>query len=309
MAGHITAGDLSPISIQTETIYGTASGTDVLYADVRPDGGKFTPKDTPNPYLAWRYGSRSYDPADYVTRQNDAGFDDSVEVRDIDGWERIIEGATGTGGTAAYGSLPSRQASIYVRTDPSEWQGRIYHGCKTDTLTVSCDAPGGIVAFDETVLASYGEDSDISTPKAVWTVSDAPAVQWMNGVSVGGVSLYPQSFKLTVSNAIERKRGFVDGQAVTVALLEGRRNIEFEMDLWMEDLDYMRGAIHNGTVGNIVLTLGIDNPVEITLSGVSWMADGTNPDLIQDKQRETLRFRAASVALTDPEAVVIEPEE
>ena len=301
MTGHITAGDLSPISIQNETTYGQADGTDILYADVRPDGGKFTPTDTPTPYLAWRYGSRSFDPADYVTRQNDAGFSASVEVRDIDGWERIIEGATGNGGTSAYGSLPSRTEAVYVRTDPSAWQGRIYHGCKTDTLTISCDAPGGIVAFDETVLASYGADSNLNAAKAVWTVSDAPAVQWMDGVTVGGVSLYPQSFKITVGNAIERKRGHIDGEAVTVALLEGRRSIDVELDLWMEDLDYMRGAINNGAVGNIVLTLGIDNPVEITLTGIRWMADGTNPDLIQDKQRETLRLRATAMTLADPE--------
>ena len=62
---HITAGDLTPVTIQTESTYGTGSGTDILYGDVA-EGGNFTFKDTANPYLNWRYGSRSFDPSDYV---------------------------------------------------------------------------------------------------------------------------------------------------------------------------------------------------------------------------------------------------
>ena len=82
---HITAGDLTPVTIQTESTYGTGSGTDVLYGDVA-EGGNFTFKDTANPYINRRYGSRSFDPSDYVTQQKDAAFSASLEVRDDTGW-------------------------------------------------------------------------------------------------------------------------------------------------------------------------------------------------------------------------------
>ena len=70
---HITAGDLTPVTINTESTYGTPNGATTYYGDVA-EGGRFTFQDTANPYLAWRYGSRSFDPSDYVTRQKDAGF-------------------------------------------------------------------------------------------------------------------------------------------------------------------------------------------------------------------------------------------
>lgn len=297
---HITAGDLSPVTIRQENTYGTPTGSPILYGDVRPEGGAFSPKDTPNPHLAWRYGSRSYDPADYVTRQEDAGFSAGLEVRDVSGWERILAYALGTGGTGT-GPLPSRTESIHVRVGAS-WQGRKYTGCKTDSLAVKCDTPGGIVQFDEDVIASKGEADNINTALAAWSSSDAPAVQWMNGITLGGAPIYPQSFSLTVANNLDRNREFKDGKAVTGAVLEGRRDIRFECELWMEDLAYVNSAITNGSPGQIVLTLGIANPVTLTLSGVSWIADGTNADLVQDKQRQTLRFRVAGVAVTTPGA-------
>lgn len=256
-------------------------------------------QDSANPYLAYRYGDRSFDPEDYVTTQADAAFNAVLEARDVLGWERIIEYATGTGGTSPYGSLPSRTEQIHVRTGASTWQGRKYTGCKTDSLTVSADAPGGIVKFEESVLASYAGADDISAALSAWSASSAPGVQWMNGITVGGTEIYPQSFSLSISNALQRAYQPAAGGAITGALLEGRREITFETDCWMEDLAYIRASIANGSPGNIVLTLGISAPVQITLTGVRWMADATHPDLVQDKQRDTLRFRAAGITIAE----------
>ena len=297
---HITAGDLSPITIYEEQDYADPSGSVAYYADVA-EGGKFTMQDDATPYLAWRYGDRSFDPNDYVTRQKLAGFNAVLETRDAPGWGKILEYAMGVGGTAPYGPLPSRTEQIHVRTAASMWQGRSYYGCKTDSLTVSADAPGGIVKFDETVLASYSESNTLLAPIGAW-ISDVPAVQWMNGITINGDQIYPQSFSLTVDNALGRKLVYKDGGAVTGALLEGRRDIYFETEIWMEDLSYIDVSIDNGEPGNIVLTLGIEAPVVLTLTGVRWMADGTHPDLIQDKQRDKLRFRATAITLSAPDA-------
>ena len=295
---HITAGDLTPVTIQTESTYGTGSGTDVLYADVA-EGGNFTFKDTANPYLNWRYGSRSFDPSDYVTRQKDAAFSAVLEVRDDTGWDQIIEYAVGIGGTTSGDPLlASRTEQIFVK-DGDKWRGRTYAGCKTDKLTISADAPGDIVKFSEEVMASKSTSAMVSSAKAVWTNTPAPAVQWMNGITVSGNEIYPQSFSLSISNNLERNRIPNNGDAITGALLEGRREIEFEAEVWMEDLTYIANAINNSIIsGSIVITLGIDYPVTLTLSGCKYMADGTLPGLIQDKQRQTLRFRVANIVVS-----------
>ena len=295
---HITAGDLSPVTAQTESIYGTPTGDPVIYGDVA-EGGRFTFQDNPNPYLTWRYGSRSFDPTDYVTRQKDAGYTASLEVRDAADWESIIENATGTGGTSGDPLLPSMTKEICVRVEGG-YQGRQYKGCKTNKLTISADAPGAVVTFEEEVMASRSDPVTKTVAPTVWTSDNSPAVQWMNGITLNGTEIYPQSFSLTITNNLERIRVPNDGDAITGALLEGRREMDFEADIWMEDLAFVADAIDNASVsGSIVITLGIDNPVILTLSGLRWITDG-HPDLIQDKQRQKLKFRATALGITYP---------
>ena len=121
----------------------------------------------------------------------------------------------------------------------------------------------------------------------------------MNGITLAGNDLYPQSFKLSISNNLDRVRVPTSGDAITGALPEGTREILFEADIWMEDLAYVNNAINNSyPASGIVITLGIDHPVTLTLSGVRWMADGTLPSLIQDKQRQTIRLRAANLVMS-----------
>ena len=292
---HITAGDITPLTYIPENTYGTPSASaPAYYADIA-EGGRFTPMDSANPYIAYRYGDRSYDPADYVLQQKDAGFSAVLEVRDTGGWSRIIENAAGVGGTTPLGKLPSRCEQINVYRSSGEWQGLQYVGCKTDSLTVSADAPGGIVKFEETVLASYSGDYDISTALA-WPTSGS-AVQWMDGMTVGGTQIYPQAFSFTINNGLQRAYQYQSTGAITGALLEGRREITLEAEVWMEDLTNLRASMTVNNPGNIVLILGKTNRYRLTFSGVRWMADSTHSDLIQDKQREKLRFRASAILI------------
>lgn len=292
---HITAGDLTPVTVQAESTYGTPTGDDILYGDVA-EGGRFTFTDTANPYLSWRYGSRSFNPNNYVTQQKDAGFSASLEVRDVSGWGRIIDYAVGIGGTSTDPLLPSRTEEIYAKIG-AEWNGRTYNGCKTDKLTISADAPGGVVKFEEEVLAMKSAPSTVSTAKAAWSASaTAPAVQWMGGMRLAGVDIYPQSFKLSIMNNLERIRVPNDGEAITGSLLEGRREMELEAEIWMEDFALVNDDIANDTIsGESYITLGITNRVRLSLPIIRWMANGSHPDLIQDKQRQTIRLRVASL--------------
>ena len=294
---HITAGDLTPVIVNEETTYGTPTGDPTLYGDVA-EGGRFTFTDNPNPHLAWRYGSRSFDPTDYVTQQKDASYTASLEVRDIPSWYGIINNATGVMGTQGDPLLPSTTKEICVKTGASAWQGRQYCGCKTNKLTISADAPGGVVKFEEEVMASKSVPVTRNSALALWKSDNSPAVQWMNGITLNGSDIYPQSFSLSISNNLDRIRVPNNGNAITGALLEGRREMEFEADIWMEDLSYVANSINNSSPsGSIVVTLGIDNAVALTLGGLRWISD-SHPDLIQDKQRQKLKFRATSLNLS-----------
>lgn len=297
---HITAGDLTPVTVQTESTYGTPTGDPILYGDIA-EGGNFTMKDTPNPYLSWRYGSRSFNPDNYVTQQKDAGFTASLEVRDVSGWKQIIDYAMKPlgGGYDLEPMLDARTEAIYVRTGSSAWSGREYNGCKTNKLTISADAPGGIVKFEEEVLASKSTPKTLTGAITAWADTHS-AVQWMGGMTFAGASIYPQSFSLTISNNLERIRvPDASGNAITGALIEGRREVEFEADLWMEDLAQVNNAIDNASISGLCyVTLGITNKVRISLVNPKWIADGNNPSIIQDKQRETIRLRATSISVS-----------
>ena len=299
---HITAGDLLPIIQWTENTYGTPTGDPSYYADVA-EGGGFTPTDTLNPYISWRYGSRSYNPYNYVNQQLDAGFRASLEVRDVEGWTDIIKYAWGMEGSSisatGYGSLPSRTEAVLVRTGVSAYEGRRYTGCKTDTLSISCDQPGGIVRFEETVLAGNAVQYDTAPGTPSSWLEDAPAVQWVGPMSIQGQGeIYPQSFRLAVSNSLERKR--VPGSpAYTGALLEGRREVTLEFDLWMEDLAYFRRATDSAAEHSLIVNfeLGSTNAVEVTAVGIV-MREGQHSTFVQDKQKETVRLRCDGCYLT-----------
>lgn len=300
---HITAGDLLPILQWTENAYNTPTGDPKYYGDVA-EGGGFTPTDTMNPYISWRYGDRSPDLGNYVNRQLDAGFQASLEVRDVSGWTDIMKYALGYASgrpqTSPYGALPSRSAAFMVRTvGDSTGQGRRYTGCKTDTLKVSCDEPGGIVKFEETVLAATAADYNTFpslVSRSAWD-PDASAVQWTRYVAIAGSAVYPQSFSLNIANNLQRVR--IPGTpATTGALIEGRREMTLELELWMEDLTYFRQEVATTAPSPVTITLdiGIANKYRITLTGTP-IREGQHSTLIQDKQKQTVRFTCDSIQM------------
>lgn len=289
--GHITAGDLSPIMYSTEATYGTAVAPATVWGTVG-EGGSFQPIDNPHPYITWTSNSRAYDPGKYVNQQIDSGYKAKFEALDVtDAVKNILDGAV-----AAFGdSLPSRTVGIKVRD-----QSIRYLGCKTDTLVISADAPGGVVTFEEEVVAAHTDATAVSPTSP----SGIHAVQWVGGVTMGGTTYYPQSFKLTIKNNLGREyaHGGGYGETYTKAAPEGRQEIEFEMALWMEDLNWLENAMFNGTPGSISLTLGSSKPRVITLSGVSYVCDGNNTALVQDKQMETVRFIVSTLTHANPGA-------
>lgn len=297
---HITAGDLSPLVYQTESTYGTPSGIDVLYGEIA-EGGTFAYSDTPTPYKAWRYGSRGYSAADYVATQYDAGYQAVMEMRDREGWDAVLTYAVGSASTVAspYGPLPSRTVRTHVRTGPAAWQGRKYIGVKTDTLAVSADAPGAVVKFEETGIASYAVPDDLEAALPVWD-DGAPGVQWLGATTIDGTEVYPQAMSITVQNALDRVRTVPDAsydRAHTKAVVEGRREVTVSLDLWMEDLRYVRGAMDNDDPGDVAVTLGHTVVRTVTLKGVRY-ADGNRASIGQDKQRQTVQLIAGDVVIS-----------
>lgn len=308
---HLTAGDISPLYEMTEPTYGqTSGGVTAYYADLKGDGGSFTPTDNPNMNIAWRHDSRAFNVADNVPTCLDAGYTDVVEVRDASGWEKIIKYAIGDDGTTAgIPRLKSRTTELLVKVG-SRYDGLIYTGCKTDRLEIKADQPGGIVEFDETVQAAYSHIGTFPTRPGYdppVALSSRPALQWMNGVKIGSTAIYPQSFRISINNSLGRVRGWNEDieKACTVGLAEGRLEMEMEMEVWREDLAEIAKAMEAAPGANmaqtITLTLGISNPKELHIYAVP-MLDGQLSAIIQDKQMETLHFRIESLYIATPES-------
>ena len=291
--GHFTAGDLSPIVFANETNYGimVTPGNELGY--IR-DGGSFRPLDDPHPHITWRNGKRTFSKANYVTQQNEAGYTASFEVADHSGCLNSVLQYAHQGTFAD--SLMSKTVGICERTASTSL---VYVGCKVNSFTISADAPGAVVAFEEEAYASY---SDTGTAVNVSLAYTDAAVQWVGGVILGDSHYYPQSFKLTINNNLGRVYGYDSARgSITKALLEGREEIDFEMTLWMEDLGWLTNNMYNGlATGDIKITLGINAPKVLTLTGLTYKCDGDNTGLVQDKQLQTVRFRAEGMTVSNP---------
>ena len=225
-----------------------------------------------------------------------------MEVRDKVGWEAILSNAMGTNTTTGTPRLPSRTTTLRVKAG-NAYDKLEYRGCKTDRLEIRADQPGGVVEFSETVLASMST----YTPAQPYTPPALPprsAVQWVGGVKMAGLDIYPQNFRISINNNLGRVKGWEGriGRPCTVGLTEGQLDMELSFDLWMEDLDYIGLNTTNGSVEyyTFKMTLGLENPVELTLYG-SPMYDGQLHSLIQDKQMETVRYRIENISYTIPE--------
>lgn len=291
---HLTAGDILPLAGKDETSYGVPSGTAYYYADLAGQNGSFTPMDSVTPYVAWRSGDRSYSYGDHTPQQVIAGYKAVLEVRDGANWNRILGGALGTNnGTTALGALPSK--TIQVGTDGGAGSTITYYGCKTDELVIKMDTPGGIITFEETVMAkrvNYGTVAAFNP-----TVSNSThALQQHGAFTINSVEVYPQRFSITVRNNLERVLGWDTtlGEANTVALAEGRREIELELELWREDLTRMEAAFNATKVPSAAVRVGYNLSKSISVNNLAYIPDSVSP-LLQDKQTEVVRFRATEI--------------
>ena len=318
-AGHLTAGDIGRISRYEESSYGQPASEGLTVGYIKGDGGSFTPTDNPQQYVSWRSGNRSYSTHDLVAQNHEAGYTAIMEVTlSSNGALKMLGDALGTtSGTEAVGGLPSKTTQLTVRTPGTDDLTIIkYVGCKTDRLVIKADQPGGIVEFQETCLASYGYTKSTTTPG--YDFSDGTvAAQWFNGVTVNGTAVYPQNFELTINNNLGRVKGIVPSAEdspwydmpipATVNIVEGRREMEFSMDVWMADLTRLKEAQDHGIIPankTIALTIGGLGSLytrQLTLTAQP-LLDGNNHALVQDKQMETLRYRVSAIQVGTPSA-------
>ena len=320
MSGHITAGDVDSIKAVRETTYGVIPQTDATYyADLKGDNGNFTPANNMNQYIGWRSGSRSPNRLDMVNQSIDAGYSATEELAAYKAnLLELLEYALGSQqGTTDLQPLPSRTTRLYVNGTAAP-SGMVaygtemtFPGCKTDRLVIKADQPGGIVEFQETVMAKdvylVGANAPSRTP------GNRPAFQWVGGVVLNdNVTIYPQRFELSINNNLGRVKGvYQNGEEYrsgTVQLVEGRREMEFSMDVWLEDAYHQYGAVWMGEnglevysfdIGNLFSGLAEEEFITLRLNCERIM-DGSEHALIQDKQMATLRFRVISIEIIDP---------
>ena len=316
---HITAGDIGKIIRYSESSYGQPTSNQLTVGYVKGEGGSFTPTDNPQQYVSWRSGNRSYSSHNLVAQNHEAGYTAIMDVAmSSDGPLNMIGDALGTNrGTEAVGALPSKTPQLTVRTPGTDdLTISKYVGCKTDRLVIKADQPGGIVEFQETCLASYGYTKSTTTPGYDF-LDIGHAAQWRNGVTVNGTAVYPQNFELTINNNLGRVKGIVTAAEdspwpnqqipATADIVEGRREMEFSMDVWMADLARLKEAQNHGIIPatkTIALTIGSDAyqyTRQLTLYAQP-LLDGNNHALVQDKQMETLRYRVTSISVGTPSA-------
>lgn len=291
---HLTAGDIKPLAGKDETSYGVPSGTAYYYADLAGQNGSFTPMDSVTPYIAWRSGDRSYSYGDHTPQQVIAGYKAVLEVRDLANWNRILGGALGTNnGTTALGSLPSK--TVQVGTAGGAGSTITYYGCKTDELTIKMDTPGGVITFEETVMAKRVDYGTVAAFNP--TLGNTyHALQQHGAFTINSVEVYPQRFAIKVRNNLERVIGWDTtlGEANTVALAEGRREIELELELWREDITRMEAAFNATKVPSAAVRVGYNLSKSISLNNLAYIPESVSP-ILQDKQTEVVRFRATEI--------------
>lgn len=294
---HLTAGDVAPLAGKDESSFGVPTGTAYYYADLAGENGGFTPIDTVNPYIAWRSGDRSYSYGDHTPQQVIAGYKATLEVRDLANWNRILGGALGTNnGTTALGSLPSKTIQVGINGGAG---GTItYYGCKTDELTIRIDTPGGVVTFEETVLAKRVDYGTVASFNPTLS-NNTHAVQQRGAVTINGAEVYPQRVAIKIRNNLERVLGWDTtlGEANTVAIVEGRREIELELELWREDITRMENAFKATKVPSAAVRVGYGLSKSISVNNLAYIGDGISP-LVQDKQTEVVRFRGTEITST-----------
>ena len=125
-------------------------------------------------------------------------------------------------------------------------------------------------------------------------------MQWLGATTIDGVEVYPQSMSIQIGNALDRVRAVPDAsfdKAHTKAVVEGRREVAVTLDLWMEDLRYVRGAIDNDDPGDVAITLGHSVVKTITFKGVRY-SDGSKAAIGQDKQRQSVQLIASDVVIS-----------
>ena len=289
---HLTAGDIRPLAGKDESSYGVPSGTAYYYADLAGQNGSFTPMDSMTPYVAWRSGDRSYSYGDHTSQQMVAGYKAVLEVRDGANWNRILGGAMGTNNsTTPLAALPSKTIQVGI----SSGECITYYGCKTDELTLRIDSPGGILTFEETVMAKRVDYGTVAyfDPSIYDGVH---AIQQRGPVTINSVEVYPQRLALKIRNNLERAIGWnaTLNQTDTVALVEGRREIELELELWREDLTRLEDAFKATKVPSAAFRVGYSAIKSISVNNLAYIPDSVSP-LLQDKQTEVVRFRATEI--------------
>jgi len=300
-----TAGDLSPLMVVAETVYGTTPETGWFFG---LESTKVTPTDSNNQYQARWGGDRSINSDAMVSRSLEAGFNMDFDIPGLTNWiEPVFSTAFGaSAGTTKTGDLPSFSAVVQVAEN-----NILYNGCKIDTLKMSCAKPRDVVQCNASVMASYrapvvaGEvtglqDLTLTLPDVATRTMYAP-VQWVKAMVLDGVTIYPQSFEINLSNGLSdgRELGVMVGADTnnyygTRAIRGGGRTIEVSLSMFFKDWAYMATELSNPKLDSLSVELG-DNT--FTFENGRYKTN-TWPDLQQEQMMLPLKMMFESVVIS-----------
>lgn len=301
MSTGYTAGDLKTILYVKESTYGVTPTTGWNYGT---EVTKVVRKEDLGQYVNWWPGSRSPSNQAMVAQKLDAGFilTGTERIR-IDMVEPLLEGAFGSAtGTSELGAIPSY--SMIVNVAGVRW---LYNGCKVNSLTINFADAHSVIEFTADIMArscTKMSGNDITGLQTLTVTDPSTARSVLPGAQLGSAtlseeSIYPISGVLSIVNNLTRERGgiVVSGTSYpcTVTMLEGRRDLQTEYDLYLKDVAYLDDMLANADVSASTVNVGIS---ELTYENGHYVVDsGSWPDFVQDNMKQKLKFNWEKVTI------------
>lgn len=306
-------GELKPFYGKKETVYGQTPTASLDFLGEAIDATlKIDPHQTKD---TWS-DSRAYAPKSCVFEDEQAALQLSAQMHastaGYDWRDGLVEMALGAmTGTSPLGRLPSYSLLVEL-TQGSNVGQYLFNGCKVKNLTIDVPNQGARPTFAAEVWARHarkvGADRVVTglqslTLGANEAVPTSAILQWkapMTLVAGSSRTIYPQSWKLKVENNLQREQGGITGAdsqnyAVARALHEGKLDIDFECDLYLEDLVIVDEMLANQAITSLSTSIGGNT---LTLSNGHYKVDsGSWPTFRQDVLKHTVKLMFTGVSI------------
>lgn len=215
--------------------------------------------------------------------------------------------------TSATEHLPSfsLQINFAIGTGYVYW---LFNGCKIDKLKLSSEGHGLPIEFEAEIMSQWVSKSTTKAITGFQTItigSDGSAptsdlLTWTEPIEVklgtaAPFDMSPKKWELTIDNDLARTPGIIEGADAAYyncvsALSEGKREVEFQCTLDLEDERYNTAKLAED---NFLLHLPIDTQILSAPDGTILVGDDDLPEFKRDHMEQTLKARMMGISCSD----------